>query len=873
MKKITLLLMCAVAMAFAEVHQGLKDAIDKGDYKTAKNLVQKMNVPGMYLPANLSLKDAESIYGKDQFLNYKCVLDMYGKTFCNESYIYRSPEFIDKYAEMLCTGTSDFHVNACYEWVSCTRRENWDRIKGSFCHNKETVKACSLYVNGGSYADDRLPTDSLYPILKELDERGLLRFVGMAEIDTTVAEIIPKKACLDELESTSKIVRSSIAASKNATSGIHQWLGGRLACTFDYTQQAVNKCTSKLDAIMREAKKMCGTSKATKDVQKKKKVKRTLEPFSYSVYMVQSKLWETPWYAMDELWNEKFQFIMKYEKNSKESYFTEKDMAKNLSVSYSQNSALEIAHVKRACIAYPSIDKTVSKKYGVDLFSCSKVLDEYPSYLNMDCQAKDSSWFKVVPMVWLQKQGDSTAFVCDMKTQKYRDANEYERVTRRVCENPEKSWMDESKTVVCDKNVGWRIAEEYEKIGGLCEGSTKSWVVKYKNGYYGDENVYVCDAKIGQYRAADKFERLTEAVCDSSTQKQVFSFRDGALVCDKKLGTFRVADEYERIAGELCESPEKSWIDKTNRVVCDKTVGWRDADEFERVGGLCENPETSRIITDDAGKGKVVCDAKIGKFRSADEFEQLAGELCENPEKDWIKTYENSRGSKETFVCDKKLGRFRQAMDIEVLEGLCDDSRFGEEKYYAMTCTHDGWIDSKTANTAGLAFKNGKFVKGKINGKYVYFKNSQDGNIYRAAKINGRIWMSENLQVQKRDFLNIKEALKKCPDGWHLPDTTEWSNLYKETGRNATALMAKDLPGWPQATDKLLFSAIPKGFLDREAGQSALANGDVFFWTYAKNAKGEPGEAYIFHISGNNASIEIERLYSRRSYNVRCVMD
>ena len=410
MKRITLLLMCAVAMAFAEVHQGLKDAIDKGDYKTAKNLVQKMNVPGMYLPANLSLKDAEAIYGKDVFFNYKCVLDMYGKTFCDESYIYRSPEFMDRYAEMLCTGTSDFHVNACYEWMSRTKRENWDRIKGSFCRNKETVKACSLYV-------DELPKDSLYPILKELDKKGLLRFTGMAEIDTTVAEIIPKKACLDELEMTSKIVRSSIAASKNATSGVQQWLGGRLACTFDYTQQAVNRCTSKLDAMMREAKKMCGTSKATRDVQKKIKVKRTLEPFSYSVYMVRSKLRETPWYAMDELWNEKYQFILKYYKNNNESFVTEKGMVQDLSESYSQNSALEIARVKRACIAYPSIDKTMSKQYGIDLFSCSKVLDEYPSYLNMGCQAKDSSWLKVVPMVWLQHWLIIVIDICSMVVQ------------------------------------------------------------------------------------------------------------------------------------------------------------------------------------------------------------------------------------------------------------------------------------------------------------------------------------------------------------------------------------------------------------------------------------------------------------------------
>lgn len=844
----------AIPYATAGVHAGLKEAIDKGDYTTAANMAQKMKVPGVYLPANLSIKDAEFIYGPTEF---KWILGT-----CREDHNSEcSPQFLDKYVESLCSGKTDYQVQACFNWMKSTTIDDWKKIENSFCQNKESIKACSLYVQ-------QQPANIQYQILKELDKKGLLRFKAMVEIDTTVAEIIPKKECLDKLAETSWIVKSEIAASKNATSGIHQWFGGRLSCIFDYTQQAVDKCTSKLEAVMNETKKMCGTSKATRDVKKKIKTNRLLEPFGSPISNIWNNLLSTPWYAMDEQWKEKVKFVQKYYKNKDLTYSigTENGWVYGLTDFYAKSSDLDISYVKRACIVYPSIDNAMSKANGITLFSCRKILNEYPNYLNEPCEAKDSSWVKRLPLR-LQTQRDSASLICDAKVGKFRFEDEFESITQEPCDKVDSSWLKtyvvdgKAVSIVCDKKIrGYRKATEVEHYTqGLCESPENSWIDR--------TNKIVCDKNTG-WRHADEFEQIG-GLCEDPKQSWIDTSK--RVVCDETIGKFREANQFERIAGTLCEHPEKSWIDKTNSVVCDKNVGWRDADEFEREGGLCENPEKSWIITDDDGKGKIVCDAKIGKFRKADKFEQIAGELCESPEKDWIKTSENSYGSKITFVCDKKLNHFRQAMDIEIFDGLCDDSRFGEEKYYAFTCTHDGWLDSKVANTAGIVFTKGKFAKGKINDKYVYFKNSQDDNIYRATKINGKIWMSENLQVQNRDFLNIREALQKCPDGWHLPDTTEWSALYKETGKNVSALMAKDLPDWPQATDKLRFSAIPKGFLDREAGKSALASGDVFFWTYAKNEKGEPGEAYVFHINGNIATLENERLYSRRSYNVRCI--
>lgn len=870
MKKTILLVFCCIAMTFADVHQGLKKAIDDGDYKTATNLVKKMNVQGMYLPPTLKVKDAEAIYGS-MVKNYKYILSIdasYNPSCSKDAHSECSSQFLDKYVEMLCSGNTELHAKACLDWMNATPPENWSKVRNHLCNDKATVEACNLYIKNQK-------VDTLYKFLKDLDKKGLLNFTAMVEIDTTVEETIPPKECAENLSVNTQIIRSQIAASRNATNVIHTF-GGLVACTFDYSQASVNKCLAKFDQKILEIKKMCRSGQAKRDVRKKKKSKREQKPFDYTISSFWTWLRDIPWFAMDDMWKERVKFVQKYYKNKDAYSFGDEDAwAQGLADKYSKSSDLDISYVKRACIVYSSIDKKMKKKYGIELFSCSKILSDYPTYLNEKCAAKDSSWVKNVPF-WLQSQRDSIGLVCDHKTGTYRIADKFEAFTKESCEAKDSSWIktyyvdQDSIRIVCDRETGsFRLANEFENVAGaLCVPSKASWIDK--------TNSVVCDKNVG-WRKANVFERIG-GLCENPEKSWVAAFTDGrgyrqAAVCDAKIGKFREANEFETIAGALCESPEKTWIDSTNRVVCDKNTGWRYADQFEKIGGLCENPEKSWIVKDEkTGRGIVVCDAKIGKFREADEFETIAGELCDTPEKIWMKNYKDDQNSEVTFVCDKNSDRFRKMTEIEILVGLCDDSRFGEEKYL-MTCTHDGWEDSKKANTAGANFTKGKYVKGKINSKYAYFKDFQSDSIYRATKIGKQVWMAENLQGGNSEYLDIARAWNSCPEGWHLPDTTEWSTLYREVGKNASALMLKDLPDWPQATDAHGFSVVPEGFLDREAGRQALASKDAFFWTYTKNEKGGLSGAYVFHISGNDAAIEGERFFKRRQYNVRCIRD
>ena len=174
------------------------------------------------------------------------------------------------------------------------------------------------------------------------------------------------------------------------------------------------------------------------------------------------------------------------------------------------------------------------------------------------------------------------------------------------------------------------------------------------------------------------------------------------------------------------------------------------------------------------------------------------------------------------------------------------------------------------------------------NIKYDSIIDSRDGHVYKTVKIGNQVWMAENLNyadsvktpslkgnswcydkdpkkcnvagrlyswaaaIDSVKFLNagmkcgdyttcpfLKKVQGICPDGWHLPDTTEWNALIDAVGENAGNVL-KSRKGWydnGNGSDKVGFSVIPAGYFDKVDGLSYRVGLNAGFWSTVEYGK------------------------------------
>ena len=174
------------------------------------------------------------------------------------------------------------------------------------------------------------------------------------------------------------------------------------------------------------------------------------------------------------------------------------------------------------------------------------------------------------------------------------------------------------------------------------------------------------------------------------------------------------------------------------------------------------------------------------------------------------------------------------------------------------------------------------------NIKYDSIIDSRDGKVYKTVKIGNQVWMAENLNyadsvktpslkgnswcydndpkkcnvtgrlyswaaaIDSVKFLNagmkcgdyttcpfLKKVQGICPDGWHLPDTTEWNALMDAVGENAGTVL-KSQRGWydnGNGTDSVGFSVIPTGYFDKVDGLSYRVGLNAGFWSTVEYGK------------------------------------
>lgn len=188
--------------------------------------------------------------------------------------------------------------------------------------------------------------------------------------------------------------------------------------------------------------------------------------------------------------------------------------------------------------------------------------------------------------------------------------------------------------------------------------------------------------------------------------------------------------------------------------------------------------------------------------------------------------------------------------------------------------------------------------------EYGEYLDTRDNQVYRTVQIGEQVWMAQNLNYAANDSYCYKDSLTRCatvgrlyswetalnvcPDGWHLPDTTEFNYLVdyiteqKESYSVISILSSKSNRSalYGSAYDFFGYSVVhgsgyKKGIWDYDEG--GLFLGNTYFWTASESIQEKyPAETYARVRYFNVGTYEtLAKLTWPKNYAlaVRCIKD
>lgn len=261
-------------------------------------------------------------------------------------------------------------------------------------------------------------------------------------------------------------------------------------------------------------------------------------------------------------------------------------------------------------------------------------------------------------------------------------------------------------------------------------------------------------------------------------------------------------------------------------------------------------------------------------------------------------TYDVKEPIKQAFVGKFPLGYYSYGTADGLSEAVDNDFA----KKMEDTLLSSLIIDGDSTGNAYLNSSNGEFTAAQLGDKvsptlpfthtgpadYSFddcvnvLTDSRDGNIYKAVCIGNQVWMAENLRFNAPGssnnsygrFYDATATSNICPNGWHVPTVTEWTQLFDLFGgldAAGGALKSKGTWDAPNtgATNSSGFTALPGGFYHAQAGYRGEYS-EAYFSTSTLDATSRP-QAITLHRS--TKSVKIVTANPTDQVSCRCLKD